>query len=47
MIHRSQPIAIEVTCEVELANVSIGEVDLIETSLGELIQAMFLDQDEG
>lgn len=47
MIHKSQPIAIEVTCEVEVVNVSIGEVDLIEASLGELIQAMFLNQDEG
>ena len=47
MTHKSQPVAIEVTCEVELANVSIAEVDLIETSLGELIQAMFLNQDEG
>ena len=47
MIHKSQPIAIEVTCEFELANVSIAEVDLIETSLGELIQAMFLNHDEG
>jgi hypothetical protein len=47
VIHKSLPIAIEVTCEVELANVSIAEVDLIEASLGELIQAMFLNQDEG
>ena len=47
MSHKSQPITIEVTCEVEFANVSITEVELIEASLGELIQAMLLNQDEG
>jgi hypothetical protein len=47
VIHKAQPIALEVTCEGEFVNVSIGEIDLIEASLGELIQAMFLNQDEG
>ena len=47
MIHKSQPIAIEVICEVELAEVSNAEIELIEATLGELIQAMFLNRDEG
>ena len=47
MNHKSQPIAIEVACEVELMNVSIAEIELNEASLGELIQAMFLNHDEG
>lgn len=46
MIHNARPITIEVTCEVELSEVSNAEVELIEASLGELIQAMLLSQEE-
>ena len=47
MSHDLQPTTFTVRFEGELIKVSDAEVDLIEASLGELIQAMLLSQEEG
>ncbi len=46
MSHDVEPNKITVTFDVELIDVSDAEVALIEASLGELIQAMLLSQEE-
>ena len=46
MSHDIEPNKIAVTFDVELIDVTDAEVALIEASLGELIQAMLLSQEE-
>ena len=46
MSHDIQPNNITVRFDVELTGVSDAEIALIEASLGELIQAMLLRQEE-
>jgi hypothetical protein len=44
--HEIQPNEVTVRFELELAGVTEAEVALIEASLGELIQAVVLNQEE-
>lgn len=46
MSHDIQPNNIAVRFDVELIDVTDAEVELIEASLGELIQTMLLSQEE-
>ncbi len=46
MSHDIQPNNIAVRFDVELIDVTDAEVELIEASLGEMIQAMLLSQEE-
>lgn len=46
MSHDLEPNNIVVRFDVELIDVTDAEVELIEASLGELIQAMLLSQEE-
>ena len=46
MSHDIQPNNIAVRFDVELIDVTDAEVELIEASLGEMIQAMLLIQEE-
>ena len=46
MSHETQPTEITVRFDVELIDATDAEVALIEASLGELIQAMLLSQEE-
>ncbi len=46
MSHEFRPNEITVRFDLELTNVTESELALIEASLGELIQAMLLSQEE-
>lgn len=47
MSHDGQPIEILVTFEGKLGSVTEGEVQLIESSLGDLIQAILSQEEAG